>query len=202
MKRYTLTFQPLSPLIQLDHLRKEVDELLLKLHPRITYKMGQVFTSLDGHFLAEIAMEGKRQLLMETLKSNVWVAPVQFQGLSWGWTNENEGATSQASARSPIEVDPLAMIVPLEGVREFHLSKRKLRGRYILLMLSTLVMILVLIINTIHPRSPLFEGLYLTVLLSSCFRCQTRLSISAYMQKRLPSIKIPSIFISGCSISP
>jgi hypothetical protein len=60
MKRYTLTFQSLGSPIPLDDLRKEVDTLRLKLHPRITNKMGQVITSLEGKLLAEIAMEGKR----------------------------------------------------------------------------------------------------------------------------------------------
>ena len=161
MKRYTLKFQPIDSSFSPDDLRNDVEKVLLRLHPRITYKLGQVFQGVDGKLLAEIAMDGKRELLEEELKSNVWKLPMRFESLGWGWMVENEDATLLASATSSIDVDPLEGVEPFEGVAEFPISKWHLRRRYITLMVSTLVMILIFIANAIYTHSPLLEGIYL-----------------------------------------
>jgi hypothetical protein len=161
MKRYTLIFQLLNPSVSPDEVRNEVEQVLLFLHPRITYKMGQAIAGADGRILAQITVDGKRELLEAALKAREWKLPVRFESMRWGWLVENEDATLLVAATSSIEVDPLVGVEPFEGVDEFPVSKLHLRRRYITLMVSTLVMILIFIANAIQPHSTLLEGIYL-----------------------------------------
>ncbi len=161
MKRFTLTFSLLDPTVTTLALKEELDSVLLRLHPRITYKLGRVYQESNGKLRAELAMDGKRELLDETSKAWVWKLPVRFDSLSWGWMMANEDAGLYASATSSIDVDPLAGVEPIDGASEFLVSKRRLQGRYIALMISTLGLILLFIANAIDPHSLILEGIYL-----------------------------------------
>jgi len=195
LKRYTVKFQPIGSSFSTDDLRNEVGQVLLQLHPRITYKLGQVFQGADGKLLAEIAVDGKRELLEEALKSNVWKLPARYESLWWGWMVENEDATLLAAATVSIDVDPLERMEPIEGEGEFPVNKWQLRGRYITLMVSTLVMILIFIANAIHTHSPLLEGIYLVSFGIFLFSLNdTPLDFRVYAEKI--SIKLQKLEVS------
>jgi len=138
-----------------------VEQVLLRLHPRITYKIGQVTESAAGLMLAQIMVDGKRELLVKALKSKQWNLPVHFEGLTWGWMMENEDATFLASATTAINVDPLAGMEAVDETREFPLSKRRLWLRYISMIVFTMVWIALLIANALHTNSPVLEGIYI-----------------------------------------
>lgn len=161
MKRYTLQFQPLDSSITVVNFREEVEQVLLRLHPRITYKMGKVFQGVDGNLLAEFAADGKRELLVEAFENRKWSLPVRFESLSWGWTIENEDDALLISVVTPLDANPLAGIKPLEGKAEFRLSKWHTIGRYIALIGFTILMVLLLIANAVHTYSPVLEWVYI-----------------------------------------
>ncbi len=154
MKRYTVIFQPTGSPVSLAELKEEVGNVLLRLHPRITYKMGEVYQSLEGKLLAEFAVDGKRQLLEQAFLQRVWALPVRYEGLSWGWLIDNEDATIITVANKSIEIDPLKAIAPLESEGEFVLGKRRSRGRYVALIISTLVLLGILIACTLYTKTP------------------------------------------------
>lgn len=160
MKRYTLQFQPLYSSITTVDFREEVEQVLLRLHPRITYKMGKVFQDVDGNLLAEFAADGQRDLLTQAIESRTWSLPVRFLSLRWGWSIENEDAALQISSVTPLDANPVAGIQPLEGMAEYHLSKWHTFGRYIALIGFTIVMVLLLIANAIHTNYPVLEWVY------------------------------------------
>ena len=161
MKRYTLKFQPISPSISATDLREEVDRVLLRLHPRITYRMGQVHQDGDGNYQAQILMDGKRSLLDTALKAKQWDLPVQFEGLSWGWSIENEDAALPASALTSTNVDPLARVQAFDGLSEFPLSKRRLWLRFLSMIVLTLVLLALLMANVFNKNTPVLEGIYI-----------------------------------------
>lgn len=194
MKRYTLHLQPQGPGIVVEDLRREVEQTLLRLHPRITYKMGKANKDVDGNFVVEFAADGQRHLLDEAFSSRSWNLPVRFDRLSWGWMLENEDAALLASANRPFESDPLAGVAALEGVGEYVLSRRRLNGRYLALMISTLALILTLVGNVIYPRSPVLMVLYAVVFAIFMFALNdTPLDIRVYGEKislRLDSLAV------------
>ncbi len=161
MKRYTLQFQPLDASVTAADLRGEVDQVLLRLHPRITYKMGEVFQWVDGKWLAMIAADGNRLLIDEVFTNRKWTLPVRFESLNWGWTVENEDVALLAASLTPLDANPLATVQPLDGSPEIRLRSWPTLGRYLSLIFFTLLMIALLIANAIHPSAPLLEGLYI-----------------------------------------
>jgi len=161
MKRYTLIFQLLDPSITPNQVRDEVDRELLRLHPRITYKLGLVTARADGKMLAEIKLDGKREMIEATLKSEEWKLPIRLVSMGWGWLVSAEDEVQSATGTSIIDVDPLTGIEPLEGIGEFQLSNRRLWLRYISLIIFAFILILLLIVNAIHPDSPILQLLYI-----------------------------------------
>ena len=184
MKRYSLIIQLLDPSITTDHVRNAVEEVLLHLHPLITYKIGQVTTGADGRMVAEIAVDGKRELLQAALTGKEWRLPIKLESIGWGWMINNEDAAILAAASSTITADPLAGVDPLEGTGEFRLSKRRLWLRYISLITFTIVMIFLLIANALHTDLPLLEAIYVVgFALWLFFLNETPFDIRVYAEK-------------------
>lgn len=110
MKRYTLKFSVLISSITTVALKDELERALLHLHPRITYKIKQVSEDKNGILLAEIAMDGKKQLLEAELKSREWKIPVRLESMGWGWLTKDKEEMSAMPSTSGIDFDPLAAI--------------------------------------------------------------------------------------------
>jgi hypothetical protein len=184
LKRYTLKFQSNYPSISIDDLRGEVEQQLFRLHPRITYKMGQALMGEDGKLLVQFASDGKRHLLDEAFKTVKWIQPVQLECINWGWVVETKDAPSLSTANRAVDSDPLADVLPLEGMGEYGLGKRRLYGRYLALIISTLVLMAVLIGNILYPRSPVFMALYAIVFAAFMFSLSdTPVDIRVYGEK-------------------
>ncbi len=161
MKRYTATFQSIELKVYPKDIGEELERVLLRLHPRITYKIGQVAPGVDGRMYAHIAVDGKRELLETALKTAQWKLPISFEGLTWGWMVDNEEVALLMESTSPLDTDPLAQVEAQAGTREFILNKKRFTFRYILLVLSTVVMLLLLIANGIRTHVPALEAVYL-----------------------------------------
>ena len=163
MKRLTLIFKPLSSSIATAALKDELVEELLRIHPRLTFKIGQVIADRDGGMFAQIAIEGKRAILDTALMRKNWKLPVKLESIGWGWLTMDEGENSPEPAISAFDVDPLATVKPAEGQEEFRLNKKRTWLRYVSLIGFTIVMILLLIANGIHNDSPLLQWIYIVV---------------------------------------
>ena len=184
MQRFTVTFQPVGSTVTIDHLRDEVDHVLLRLHPRITYKMGQVYQGTEGKLLAQITVDGKRQLLQDAFSHHQWVLPVNFERLSWGWLQEDEDASLSFSVNKSIEVDPLKEVPSMVGEGEYLLSKGLLRGKYLALLVSTVILLVILIANVIYPKTPWLMVLYAVAFAIFMFALSdTPLDLRVYGQK-------------------
>ncbi len=165
MKRYTLKFMLLDTKITCDQIRGAVEEVLLRLHPRITYKFMRVVVGEDGEVLAEIAMEGHKELLESAIKSKDWKLPVRLASIGWGWVANIVEERSSTPGTPVYNLDPLSSVNPLDGQGKFRLNKRRLWLRYIVLVITTLIMTLLIIANFIHKYSPVLEGIYILVFL-------------------------------------
>ena len=161
MKRYTLKFRVLISPVTAVSLKDELERVLLRLHPRITYKIKHVYEDQNGMILAEIAMDEKKQLLEAELMSREWKIPVRLESMGWGWLTKDKEEMSTMPSTSGIDFDPLATISALNGQVEFILSERKLWLRYISLLVSTAVMIMLLVVITYHKDLPVLQGIYI-----------------------------------------
>ncbi len=184
MKRFTITFTSTNSSISSTDLRGEIDQVLLRLHPRITYKMGQVFRGLDGNFLAQVSVDGKRQLLHDAFSRHKWALPVNFRRLSWGWLQENEDASLIFSVNRSIEVDPFKEVSPLGGEGEYLLIKHLLRGKYLALLISTVALLVIFIANTAYPKTAWLMFLFAVAFAIFMFALSdTPLDLRTYCQK-------------------
>jgi hypothetical protein len=160
MKRYTLKFILLDPEVTPNSLKAEVEETLLRLHPRIIFKMGIARKSHPGEILVEIASDGKRDFLEKYLQDKVWKVPARLDRLGWGWIADEQGPASDYPEGVNIASDPLSGIIPMAGKVEVQLSRNRLWGRYIFMLIMTLVMVFLLAANAMQHDSPALQWMY------------------------------------------
>lgn len=160
MKRYTLKFTILDREVTVDPLKAQLEKILLRLHPRIIFKMGQLIKTEQGIILALFTADGKMELLETSLRDTKWKLPVEFESMGWGWLIDPIHGTPGSGEGFIVETDPLAQVVPVVEPIEFRFNQWKLLGRYLYLIVFTLVMILLLIANAIHTHSPLLQWIY------------------------------------------
>ena len=158
MKRITLRFTIAEPSITPDVLREAVEQALLRLHPQITYKIRHVADNGDGTMRVEMVMDGKRDLLETIMLQKGWKLPVKLEEIGWGWI---AGDWDTQTSTLTFEVDPLVAIQPLDGQHEFQLGNRRQWLRYIFLIISTLMMILLLAANGLHYDFPALQWIYI-----------------------------------------
>jgi hypothetical protein len=157
---------------------------LLHLHPRIIYKLGQVYLSTDGCLLAEIAIEGKREFLVHQMAGHRWNQPVALESIGWGWLSEDDSEAGLMPSTSPFDSNPLAQVVPLDGVVESILSKNRLWLRYLVLVATSLLLVIMLIANVIYKYSLVLELVYVVIFLAWMLALnETPLDLRVYAQK-------------------
>jgi len=161
MKRYTLKFTLQDSTLSSDELREAVEEVLLRLHPRITYKIRQVKAGGSGQMMAEIAVDGKRDLLESAFRAQEWKVPVRLESMGWGWMTNDGSKISTEPGSSLFELDPLAAVRPMEGNGEFQLNKKPGRLRYMIMIISTMGMVFLLIANGVHSHSLILQIAYI-----------------------------------------
>ncbi len=158
MKRITIIFTPTGSPVDLALFRGEIEGVLLRLHPKITYKINRVDKQADGKILAEITLDGKLELLDAALKQKHWQQPVVDERMGWGWPfSPAEKASLQAGIPS-YSLDPLAGISPAEGMLDAQLGKLMLWLRFVGVIVLTILLILLMIFYSRSAGSILFDG--------------------------------------------
>ena len=89
MKKFTLTVHRLDDSVTISGLRTAVENVLLRLHPKITYRLGATTTIGSDVMLIEIAADSAKELLESHLKAIEKALPVTVERLGWGWIAED-----------------------------------------------------------------------------------------------------------------
>lgn len=118
MKKYTLQVEALDDSVTVNELRAAIEDILLHLHPRITYHLGLVSNISSNSFLAEIASDGKKELLEAYLHTIQDKLPVRVQQFGWGWIamDAMDRSINQAPLQSDVQTRsflPNANVFPL-----------------------------------------------------------------------------------------
>lgn len=161
MKRLTLVFNTMVDAVSINGVCDEINYVLLRLHPRITYKLGQVRIDPVGRINVHIAIEGERELLENSLHERAWKLPIRYEGIKWGWITDLQDGQIPIEGNSSLDTDPLAGIEPTAGMVEFQLNRTHLWLRYYFTAGVTLVWISVLIAFILNNSSSGLEYAYL-----------------------------------------
>jgi hypothetical protein len=104
LKKYTLQVKVLDGSVTANGLRVAIENILLRLHPRITYHLGLISNFGPNYLLAEIASDGKKELLESYLNGIQDKLPVHVEQLGWGWIVKDamELSKNQASRQSGV----------------------------------------------------------------------------------------------------
>lgn len=115
MKKYTLQVEALDDSVTVEVLKRAIEDILLHLHPRITYHLGFISKSSPNSFLAEIASDGKKELLEAYLHTLQDKLPVRAQQFGWGWIVEDSPLhpTPQQSEVETRSFSPNINVFPL-----------------------------------------------------------------------------------------
>lgn len=77
--------EALDDSVTVNKLRTAIEDILLHLHPRITYRLGLVSNISSNSFFAEIASDGEKALLEAYLHTIQDKLPVRVLRFGWGW---------------------------------------------------------------------------------------------------------------------
>jgi hypothetical protein len=118
LKKYTLQVEALEKSVTVNALRAAIEDILLHLHPRVTYHLGLVSDIGSNSFLAEIASDGKKELLEAYLYTLQDKLPVRVKQFGWGWIAKDtlERSINQAPSQSDINTQsflPNTNVFPL-----------------------------------------------------------------------------------------
>jgi hypothetical protein len=138
LKKYTLQVEALDDSVTVNEIRIAIEDILLHLQPRITYRLGLVSNISSNSFLAEIASDGKKELLDAYLRTIQDKLPVRVGQFGWGWIAKEAIDYSINHAPQQPEVVDTRSFLPNTNV--FPL-------RYILSISLMFVLILFLIIR-------------------------------------------------------
>jgi hypothetical protein len=157
MKRYSLTFRTTEKSAPSDELRNAVDDVLLRMHPKYSYRLGRWAASESGRLSVEIESEANKESLSERLRKIEQTLPVVLESVAWGWA-EDGGPESEASP-GPLDwgKDPLARIDPLPLPTAFLPTNQHLVYRFILFAVLTLTLILSFPVRFVLGRILLME---------------------------------------------
>lgn len=157
MKRYSLTFRTTEKSVPSDDLRNAVDDVLLRMHPKYTYRLGRCTASESGRLVVEIESEAKKENLSERFRKIEQTLPVVLESVAWGWAED--GGPELESSRGPLDwgKDPLARIEPLPLPTAFLPTNQRLVFRFILFAILTLTLILSFLVRFVLGRILLME---------------------------------------------
>ena len=161
MKRYTLKVKTLDSSVTPNDLKLAIENVLLPLHPRITYRLGQIMSGGSDTILAEIASDARKELLEPHLKDIQSKLPVTIEKLGWGWTLTGKPGSPPADQGSPEEFS--ANAVSQASSPSFLLGNRAFLWRYIFQMSLTFLLVALLIAGFFIEKSTLLDGTFTVV---------------------------------------
>jgi hypothetical protein len=155
MKRYRLQFRTTEEPADPGLLRQAVEDVLLRLHPKYSYRMGRI--DPRGPSL-EIESEADKKTLAEALRPVERKMPVVLDTVGWGW-EEEEGRPLPDAAPGPLDRDrdPLARVEPLAGPAVFLPVNQRVVYRFVLFAVLTLALILSFPIRYLMERILILE---------------------------------------------
>jgi hypothetical protein len=152
LNRYTLKVRVLDNSVTADSLRLAIDNILLRVQPSVTYRLGQVASVDPNHIFAEISSDGGKDFLELRLKSLEAKLPVAIEKLGWGWIIHNVLSPGNAQASLP-EMKPVS----------FLLGGKIFPSRYILVQSLTLMLVVLLIGRFYLTKWDALEWVYYAV---------------------------------------
>lgn len=144
------------------HLRTGVDDNLIRLHPRITYHLARVISADSRSMIAEIAADGSRELILESLKKLESKMPVTIEGLEWGWSANTNTLPEIGRA---LKQDHLASVNPGVGYVAFEPDKKTFLIRYILVLSLTIALFFSLALKFYLERSFVLDLTYVIMMI-------------------------------------
>jgi hypothetical protein len=153
MKRYTLRFGITGALTD-EKLKAAVEDILLHLHPRFTFRLGRSARIDPQNMTVEIASDGKKEILEPHLKSIEKKLPVVLEHIDWGWDSGDSSLPSSPIQNPDLSPDPLTRVEPSIGPAVFTVNAVILWSRYALFFVLLLVLGITLYFKFLD-RSPL-----------------------------------------------
>lgn len=144
MEKYTLKVKVLDSSVTVADLRMAVENVLLRLHPRITYHFGAIAPLDPDYMLVEIVSEAKKDLLESHLRAIESKLSVSVEKLGWGWIVDTP---SRPKGERSYQQDPLVAIEPKTVPCSFLLEKKALWLRSLLILVLTIVLTVLLIVR-------------------------------------------------------
>ncbi len=124
MNNYTARIRVLEPDLSLERLKESLEARLLRLHPKIVFKLGGISPAEGGIVLAEIATDSRKTQLLQTLKSLEDAIPVCVEAVGWGWLLPRpvDSAADETGFGRP---DPFEKAEPQAEIRHRYLFEHK-----------------------------------------------------------------------------
>lgn len=181
MNRYTLKVNVLDGSVTEDNLKVAIEDILLRLHPRITYHLGQTSVSASGNAILEMASDGEKDFLESHLKGIEAKLPVTVEYLGWGWiVSDNVGLPANQSSRPP----HLAAIEPATGTVSFMLSGKAFVLGYFWEIILTIILIFLLFARIYLKKLLAIDFIYYVVFMLWLLSLyETPLDIRPYAKK-------------------
>ncbi len=142
-------------------LKAAVEDVLLHLHPGITFRMGRISRTDPRNISVEIASEGKKEALFPPLKRIESKLPVTLEKIEWGWDSGESSLESSMMNNPDLAPDPLAKITTPAGPVVFSSDGRIFWLRYIGFFLLTLGLGISIYVKFSNDTSLLWDGLFL-----------------------------------------
>jgi hypothetical protein len=153
MNRYCVRFSTADDTVRPEDLKPAVEEVLLDLHPRFTFRMGRSASIDPGRLTVEIESEAKKNVLLENLRPIERKLPVVLQAVDWGWEADDRPDSASSAGALDWGRDPLARVEPLPVPVVFLPVNNRLVYRYVLFGVLTLALLLFFIIRYALGRS-------------------------------------------------
>jgi hypothetical protein len=160
MKRYTLRYKTADSVAP-ELLKAAVEDVLLHLHPGITFRMGRISRIDPQNVSVEIASEGKKEALFPPLSRINSKIPVALERIDWGWDSGESSLASSMINNPDLSPDPLAKITAPAGPAVFSSDGRIFWLRYIGFFLLTLGLGISIYEKFSNDTSLLWDGLFL-----------------------------------------
>jgi hypothetical protein len=158
MKRYSLTFQATGDPGSEADLQTAVEDVLLRLHPRYTYRMGRAYPADPRSTVVEIEFEGRKGILLPYIQRIEGKLPVKLEAVRWGWNPDPSIAPKLPAPPLGAPQDPVETVPPAAGRKIFQTRMRWVALRYLAFAALTLVLVFVTVGRFYYER-PLWMDL-------------------------------------------
>ncbi len=162
MKRYTLRFKATGSVAE-ESLKAAVEDALLRLHPGITFRMGQAGRIGPQDATVEIASEGKKEALFPPLKRIESKLPVTLDRIEWGWDSGESSLIPSLIQNPDFSPDPLSNVAVFPGSAVFPSDGKMFWLRHLFFLLLTLALGILFYFKFSSAISTVWDALFLAI---------------------------------------